>query len=260
MQAITQSLSDGLGALLSALPALIGALIILIIGFIIAKVLQGVVTKLLQSMGFEGWMESGGIKQFFERSQTQQTPLSILGKLVFWLIFFIAITMAVDTLGISAISDVLAQFIAYIPQVIAAILILVLATLLATFVAGIVRGATGSNVVGSIAQYGIIVFAAFAALTQLGIAPELIAPTFLILLGAVALAAAIAFGLGAQGTAREIVEDTYSRRHEAKEKIQQQREQKGSSNRSTTGSTGEGTSESTEGGERPSARRLRRYE
>jgi flagellar biosynthesis protein FlhB len=145
MQAVTRSLSDGLGTILGALPALIGALVILVVGFIIAKVLQGIVTRVLQSMGFEGWMESGGIKQFFDRSQTNQTPLSILGKLIFWLVFFIAITMAVDTLGISAISDVLAQFIAYIPQIIAAILILVLATLLANFVAGIVRGPPGAT-------------------------------------------------------------------------------------------------------------------
>jgi small-conductance mechanosensitive channel len=235
MQALTQSLSDGLGTIVGALPALIGAIIILIIGFIIAKVLQGIVTRVLQSMGFQGWMESGGIKQFFERSQTNQTPLSILGKLVFWLVFFIAITMAVDTLGISAISDVLAQFIAYIPQIIAAILILVLATLLANFVAGIVRGATGSNVIGSVAQYGIIVFAAFAALTQLGIAPELIAPTFLILLGAVALAAAIAFGLGGQGVARQIVEDGYEKSDEARQHIQQQQQSEQQSDSSESG-------------------------
>src|ERR671911_193990 len=225
MQAITQSLSDGLGAILGALPALIGALIILVIGFIIAKVLQGIVTRVLQSMGFQGWMERGGIKQFFDRSQTNQTPLSILGKLVFWLVFFIAITMAVDTLGISSISDVLAQFIAYIPQIIAAILILVLVTLLANFVAGIVRGATGSNVAGSVAQYGIIVFAAFAALTQLGIAEELIAPTFLIVLGGVSLAAAIAFGWGGRNVAQEEGEGYYERRDEAKQQIQQQQEQ-----------------------------------
>jgi small-conductance mechanosensitive channel len=249
MQAVTQSLSDGLGAILGALPALIGAIIILIIGFIIAKVLQGIVTRVLQGMGFEGWMESGGIKQFFERSQTNQTPLSILGKLIFWLVFFIAITMAVDSLGISAISDVLAQFIAYIPQIIAAILILVLATLLANFVAGIVRGATGSNVIGSVAQYGIIVFAAFAALTQLGIAPELIAPTFLILLGAVALAAAIAFGLGGQGVAQQIVKDGYEKGDEAKQQIQQQQQNEHQSS----------SFESAEGdGEKPGARRLRR--
>ncbi|HEX5848482.1 MAG TPA: hypothetical protein VFY59_04740 [Rubrobacter sp.] len=250
MQAVSRSLSDGLGAILGALPALIGALIILVIGFVVAKVLQGIVTKALEAMGFQGWMEQGGIKQFFDRSQTEQTPLSILGKLVFWLVFFIAITMAVDTLGISAISDVLAQFIAYIPQIIAAILILVLATLLANFVAGIVRGATGSNIAGSVAQYGIIVFAAFAALTQLGIAEGLIAPTFLILLGGVSLAAALAFGLGSREVARQIVEDGYQKSDEAKRQVQQRQEQNGQQDASVASSEGDG--------EKPGARRLRR--
>ncbi len=252
MQAVTQALAQGFGSLLSFLPALIGAVLILIIGYIIARVLEGVATKVLESMGFEGWMEKGGIKQFFENSQTQQTPLSIIGRLVFWLIFFIAITMAVDTLGITAISDVLAQFIAYIPQIIVAILILVLATLLANFVAGIVRGATGSNIAGSVAQYGIIVFAAFVALTQLGIATEIIAPTFLIILGAVALAAAIAFGLGAQGTAQKMVESAYSRKDEAKQKIQQQQQQKQQQDSSSEGSDGGSSGQSTAG--RPAAR------
>jgi small-conductance mechanosensitive channel len=224
MESIGRSLSQGLGSILGVLPTLIGALLILVIGYIVAKVLQGITTRVLQSMGFEGWMEQGGIKQFFERSQTSQTPLSILGKLVFWLVFFVAISMAVDTLGISAISAVLAQFIAYIPQLIAAILILVLATLLANFVAGIVRGATGSEIAGTIAQYGIIVFAAFAALTQMGIAPELIAPTFLILLGAVALAAALAFGLGGQGVAQRILEQGYEKSGEARQQVQQQQQ------------------------------------
>ena len=77
METVTRSLSQGLGSIMSALPALIGALIILIIGYIIAKVLQAITTRVLQGMGFQGWMEKGGIKQFFDRSQTQQTPLYI---------------------------------------------------------------------------------------------------------------------------------------------------------------------------------------
>src|SRR5215210_2202213 len=256
MDTVTRSLSEGLGSIMGALPALIGALVILIIGYIVAKVLQAITTRVLQGMGFQGWMEKGGIKQFFDRSQTTQTPLSIIGKLVFWLVFFIAITMAMDTLGISAISDVLAQFIAYIPQIIAAILILVLATLLANFVAGIVRGATGSNVIGSVAQYSIIVFAAFAALTQLGIAPELIAPTFLILLGAVALAAAIAFGLGGQGVAQQIVEDGYEKGDEAKQQIQQHQQEQ---NQQEQGEQPSDSSDSAEvDGQKLEARRLRR--
>ena len=96
-----------------------------------------------------------------------------------------------------------------------------LAALLANFLAGVVRGATGSDLLANTARYAIIVYAAFAAITELGIAVQLTAPTFLIILGALALGAAIAFGFGAQGVARDIVERAYERRDEAKQTVQQ---------------------------------------
>lgn len=173
MQAILSSLSQGLGTFLSYIPVLIGAIVILIVGYIVARILKSVVAKVLQSVGFDGWMERGGIKQFFDRAETQHTPATILGLLVFWFVFIIAITMATSALGISEVSAVFSQLIAYIPQIIAAILILILAALLANFISGIVRGATNSGILGSVAYYGIIVYAVFAALTQLGIAVEL---------------------------------------------------------------------------------------
>jgi small-conductance mechanosensitive channel len=212
---ILQSLQNTLDRFLEYIPQLIGAIIILLVGYLIARALQAVVSRLLQAVGFDRWMERGGIKQFFDRAQTRETPATVLGKLVFWLVFIIAITMAADALGIRQVSEVLGQLIAYIPSIIAAILILVLAALLANFLAGIVRGATGSDLLSNIARYAILVYAAFAAITELGIAVQLTAPTFLIILGAVALAAAIAFGFGAQGVARDIVEKAYERRGEA---------------------------------------------
>ena len=239
-----QPLQDALSTFFSYLPQLVGAIIILIVGYIIARVLQGVVTRVLRSIGFEGWMERGGIKQFFDRSQTTETPASVLGKLVFWFVFIIAITMAADALGIPQVSAVLAQLIAYIPSIIAAILILILAALLGNFLAGVVRGATGSDLLGTIARYAIIVYAVFAALTQLGVAVELTAPTFLIVLGAVALALAIAFGLGGREVARDVIEKAYNRRQEV------------TSGGSSTRQGGPATGES----ERPEAHRLRRDE
>ncbi len=218
---ILQPLQNALAQFFAYIPQLIGAIIILIVGYIVAKILQAVVGRVLQGIGFDGWMERAGIKRFFDRADTRQTPTSILGKLVFWFVFIIAIVMATDALGIRQVSAVLAQLIAYIPNIIAAILILILASLLANFLAGIVRGATGVDVLGTVAQVAIIVYAVFAALTQLGIAVQLTAPTFLIILGAAALAAAIAFGFGAQGVARDIVEKAYERRDEARQKVQQ---------------------------------------
>jgi small-conductance mechanosensitive channel len=209
-----QPLQDAIGIFLSYIPQLVGAIVILIIGYIVAKILEAVVGRVLKGIGFDRWMERGGIKQFLDRAETNQTPHSILGKLVFWFVFIIAITMAADALGIPQVSAVLAQLIAYIPNIIAAILILILAALLGNFLSSIVRGATGSDLLASIAQYAIIVYAVFAAITQLGIAVELTAPTFLIVLGAVALAVAIAFGIGGREVAQDIIEKAYNRRQQ----------------------------------------------
>ena len=208
------SLRAGLDAFFVFVPQLIGAIVILIVGYVVAKILQAVVARVLKAVGFDGWMERGGIKQFFDRAQISETPATVLGKLVFWFVFIIAITMAADALGIRQVSQVLAQLIAYIPSIIAAILILILAALLANFLSGIVRGATGSDILASIARYAIIVYAVFAALTELGIAVQLTAPTFLILLGAAALAAAIAFGWGGRDVAKDIIERYYERSDE----------------------------------------------
>src|SRR5919106_221209 len=168
---MNQSLQEGLNAFFGYVPQLIGAIFILIVGY-------------------------------------------IMGRLVFWLVFIIAIVMATDALGIREVSAVLAELIAYIPNVIAAVLILILAALLANFLAGIIRGATGSDILATVARVAIIVYAVFAALTQLGIAVQLTANTLLIVLGGVALAAAIAFGFGAQNVARDIVERAYDRRRD----------------------------------------------
>ena len=240
-----QPLQDALSAFLGYIPQLIGALIILLVGYIIAKALQAIVGRVLEGIGFDRWMERGGIKQFFDRADTEHTPHSILGRLVFWFVFIIAITMAADALGIPQVSAVLAQLIAYIPSIIAAILILILAALLANFLSSIVRGATGSDILASVARYAIIVYAVFAAVTQLGIAVELTAPTFLIVLGAVALAAAIAFGLGSREVAQDIIEKAYNRGQEE----------------ASSAAAGESTTGGTDGGasaERPEAYHLRR--
>jgi len=247
-ETLLQPLQNALSTFLSYLPQLVGAIIILIIGYIVAKVLQAVVGRVLQSIGFDGWMERGGIKQFFDRAQTNYTPATVIGLLVFWFVFIIALTMAADALGIPQVSVVLGQLIAYIPSIIAAILILILAALLANFLSSIVRGATGSDLLASIARYAIIVYAVFAAITQLGIAVELTAPTFLILLGAVALAAAIAFGIGGTDVAREILQKAYNRSNAV------------TSGSSSSGQPGSAARNAQEEGERPQAHRLRRDE
>jgi ABC-type multidrug transport system fused ATPase/permease subunit len=106
---MVESLQNALSVFLAYIPQLIGAIIILIVGYIVARILQTILARVLQAIGFDGWMERGGIKQFFDRAQTRETPATVLGKLVFWLVFIIAITMAADALGIEQVSQVLSE-------------------------------------------------------------------------------------------------------------------------------------------------------
>src|SRR5215204_2347425 len=131
-----QPLQDALSLFLSYIPQLIGAVIILIIGYIVAKLLEAVVGRVLQAIGFDSWMERGGIKQFFDRAETKHTPATIIGKLVFWFVFIIALTMAADALGIPQVSAVLGQLLAFSGGGVGAGLVGGLAALLASCVAG----------------------------------------------------------------------------------------------------------------------------
>src|SRR3712207_797610 len=103
------SLQEALSQFFGYIPQLIGAIVILIVGYFVAKILQAAVGRILQGIGFDGWMERAGIKRFFDRADTRQTPASILGKLVFWFVFIIAIVMATDALGIRQVSAVFSQ-------------------------------------------------------------------------------------------------------------------------------------------------------
>ena len=77
---MVQSLQNALSTFLEYIPQLIGAILILIIGCIVARILQAVVARILQAVGFDRWMEHGGIKQFFDRAQTRETPATVLGR------------------------------------------------------------------------------------------------------------------------------------------------------------------------------------
>src|SRR5215208_5825236 len=116
-----QPLQDALSAFFSYLPQIVAAIVILILGYVVARVLRALTRRVLRGAGFDRWMERGGIKQFFDRAETRETPTSILSKLVFWFVLIIAITTAADALGIPQVSTVLGQLVAYIPNIIAAI-------------------------------------------------------------------------------------------------------------------------------------------
>lgn len=208
----TQPFEDAFSTLLSFVPRLLGALIILVVGYFVAKLIAQLVTRLLGRVGFDQWMDRAGVSGVLRRSGTGLTAADLLGKVVFWFVFLMTFTMFASALGVPEISDFMSSMLRYVPRIFAAIVILCLAALFANFVAAVVRGATGNELLAKIGRYAILVYAVFAVLTQLGIATHLTGNTLLIVLGGAALAAGLAFGLGGRELAASTLQRLFGNR------------------------------------------------
>ena len=207
----TQPFEDAFGKLLGFVPNLLGGLVILLIGYFVAKVLGKLVAKLLGKVGFDQWMERAGVSGVLQRSGTGLTASAMLGKVVFWFVFLISFTMFASALGVPEISAFMSDMLGYIPRIFAAIVIICLAALFANFLAAIIRGATGNETLAKVGKYAVLVYAAFAALTQLGIAVQLTGNTLLIVLAGAALAMGLAFGLGGREMASRALSNLFDR-------------------------------------------------
>jgi Conserved TM helix len=206
--AIFNALANAVNLILTFIPRLVGFLIILIVGWIIAALLSRAVTWLLRRIGFDRMSDRIGLTRFEQRMGVRLDSAGILGRVVFWFILLIFLVPAADALGLTAVSNVLNTLVNYIPNVFVAILVLFLGALAATVVADLVRGATASanignpNIFAGIARWAIIGFAALIALEQLQISPVLLNELFGAIVAAVAIAFGLAFGLGGKDAAR----------------------------------------------------------
>src|SRR5947209_9410912 len=206
--AILTALANALNLVLTFIPRLLGFLVILLVGWLIATVISKALTLLLRKVGFDHMSERIGLTRFEQRMGVKMDSAGILGKIVFWFILLIFLVPAADALGVPAVSNILNQLVAYIPNVFVAILVLFLGALTATVVADLVRGATSSanignpNIFAGIARWAIIGFAALIALEQLKITPDLLNELFGGIVLALAIAFGLAFGLGGQEAAR----------------------------------------------------------
>jgi hypothetical protein len=193
-------------------------LIILIVGWIVAKAIRRLVDWLLKTIRFDVLADKAGISEILKKGDLKISAGEVVSSIVYWLIIIMVLVMTVDALGLPKSSDILESLFAYVPKVIAALLVLVVAMFLASFVSGIVRTAAGNanlpkpQVFAGISRWAIIIFAVTISLEQLGIAPLLVTATFNIILGGVCLALALAFGLGGKDAAAKYLEELRKRR------------------------------------------------
>jgi uncharacterized oligopeptide transporter (OPT) family protein len=197
------------------IPAILGAGIIIFAGYLLAKALEKLTERLLKKIGLNRMLQRGGVIQAVERSGTHVNPTRIIANLVFWFVMFSIILIAANALGLDTLANVMGTLVSYIPSVIAAIVIILVGIVLGGFVEGLLVASAGAVHGGrSLARIGrasVILLAVFMALQELGIATEIVTTAFAILFGAIALAMALAFGLGNRELAGEVTREWYDR-------------------------------------------------
>ena len=208
MEQFQEGLGEAWANVASFLPVLLGALLIVVIGYFVAKALEKAVDKILERVGFDRWVERGGIRRALESSEYDAS--SLLGRLVFYVVMLFVLQLAFGVFGPNPISELITGIIGYLPRIFVAIVIVVIGASVANAVKEMIQSTFGGleygRMLGLIASGAILVIAGFAALDQLQIAPNIVNGLFYALLAILVGSSIIAFGGGGIPVAREYVE------------------------------------------------------
>ena len=218
---VTQGLVGAMGALWTRvavfIPNLIGAMVLVLLGFVVAKLLDTLLSKVLAKIGLDRLMAGTGLTKMIGRVGIQVSVSTLIGKIVYWFILLVFLVSAAELLGLERVSATLDVLALYVPKVFGAALVLLAGVLLAQLLNGVVRGAAEgvgleyANGLGRIAQGLIIIISLSVAIGQLEVKTDLLNNVIAIVLISVGAAVALALGLGSRDIAGQILAGIYVR-------------------------------------------------
>ena len=208
---LLESIRESLRQIGAFLPRLLLAIVILIIGWLVAKAVRFAIVKALRTINFNVVTEKAGIDHFLKEGGADIDTIRVLGALSYWLVILAALMIASNSLDLAYVTDLIGRIVLFVPKVMVAVVILVFGVYFARFVGAALTtylrniGVGEAGLVGRLALYAIVVFVIMIALDQMGLG-DIIRQAFLIIVAAIALGLALAFGLGGQKRAAELIE------------------------------------------------------
>ena len=212
---------DSLRALLQQvgvfLPRLGTALIVLLLGWLFAKGARLAVVKALRALNFHVLTERAGIDSFLQQGGTEKDTTDLFGTIAYLLVILASLIVASNSLGLAQVTDLLGRVLLFVPKLLVALLVVVFGSYFARFAGRSVqtycRGAdiADAELLGRLMQYGVMAFVVLLAIDHLDVGGGLIQQTFLILLGGVVVALALAFGIGGRERAAALIERWFPR-------------------------------------------------
>lgn len=206
-----ESFQSGLTRLFDYLPQLIGALLLLIVGYFVATLLKSVIRKALQRMRFDRALHTSPAGNVISR--VVESPARFVGRLVFWLVFLGFISLAISALNLPALNNFIGAIYGYLPHIIAAVIIFLVASTVSGLAVAFVQRVMGrtafAKLISTVIPSLVMSIAVFMILNELMIAEEIVLITYMALIGAVSLGLALAFGLGGRDVAARLLEQAY---------------------------------------------------
>lgn len=216
-QSLVTAMSSVWAPIAGFIPRLFGALVVVLLGFVVAKLLDTLLSKLLAKVGLDRLMSGTGLTKMLSRVGIQVPVSTLIGKIVYWFVLLIFLVSAAESLGLDRVSATLDVLALYLPKVLGAAAIMLAGVLLAQLLSGIVRGAAeGVGLdyaagLGRIAQGLVIIISISVAIGQLEVKTDLLNNVIAIVLISVGLAIALALGLGSREIAGQILAGIYVR-------------------------------------------------
>ncbi|HEY3012987.1 MAG TPA: hypothetical protein VGJ36_09585 [Gemmatimonadales bacterium] len=214
--ALKASLAGALNTFLSAIPRIIGFAVVLIVGWIISSLMARGVQALLHAVRFNDLARRSGFADFVHKMGVKDDSAGVIADVVKWFVRLITLVVAFDTLGLPAVSNVLQQLLLWLPNLVVALVVLVIGGLAAKALSQLVRGAsaeagfTNADMLATVTRVAVWAFTIVVAINQLGIATTLINTLLIGVVGALAIAFGLAFGLGGRDRAAQLI-DTMGR-------------------------------------------------
>jgi hypothetical protein len=222
---VGDSVQQGFNRFFAYVPNILAFLVILVVGYIIARVVKGIVNKALQHFKVDESLKNSSAGGFVEKVSPGGKPSLIVGGVAFWVIFLFVLTAAIGALQIPSVTTFMNQVLAYLPNLIVAVLIFVIAAALSGVVVAAVQKTMGDTPTGKLVETvvpGLVMaIAVFMILTQLQIATQIVTITYAALLGMLALAGALAFGLGGRDVAAQMWQQAYQKGQENSQQVRQ---------------------------------------
>ena len=202
---VVQPVQGLVNQLMAFLPTLLGAMVIFLVGWLIALAIQGVVVSVLRAVGLDKLADQTQLTTVLSKGGIKQKLSELIGVIVYWLVMLAVVMVVFNALQLTIAAQLLQSVVTFLPNVIAAVFILIVGLFAATFLETTIRTATSNagmaqaQLMGQLTRIIVVIFAAVASLQQLKI--PFFGEAFLIVLAGISLGSAIAFGLGCKDVA-----------------------------------------------------------